>query len=207
MNDMEGVMQNIIHKIINRIFNIGRYLKYGKYQKKYGFNQWHMISKAGKPYIKEIVNYIKSEGIGGNTCIVECGCGLCDILEDKAFKQCQKVGVEKDKRVYDAICDIYHGKAVFLNGSFQEIKGMNIDWFIAVNFTHTISDHEMMMNLKALAEDNQVWHMVLDEVTGNYQYSHNYVEIVPEGYVLENTLGPYPSDGGKRYIKIFKNEK
>lgn len=195
-------MRELIYKIIARIV---RYIKFGKYRKKYGFNKWHMYSVTDKPYIKGIINYIREYGIDKNTCIVECGCGLCDILACKTFRNCKLIGVEKDKNVYDAINEIYRNRNIsFINGTFGNIKGKHIDWFIAVNFTHGISDLEMADHLKSLINNNQVRHIILDEVTGNYPFHHNYADIIPCGYVLEKILAPYPSDGGVRRIVIFE---
>lgn len=199
-------MQKLLKKLVRR----GTYIwgkivrngKYRKYFKKYGFAEWHMVPKISKPYIKDIINYIKLQGINENTCIVECGCGLCDILMDKNFKRTKRIGVERDKRVYDAICEIYT-REKFINGSFQDIRNMKIDWFIAVNFTHEISDGEMSIYLKQLVEKNEVKNIILDEVSGNYRYKHQYTDLIPEGYLLKRVMGPYQADGGERYICVF----
>lgn len=192
----------LFEKIMNKFMDVVRYIKYGKYLKKYGFDKWHMIPKSRKPYVKDIINFIEMDGIDENTCIVECGCGLCDILQNKRFKKCKKIGIERDKKVYDTICELYRG-GVFVNGSFDRIRGMDIDWLIAVNFTHEISDDEMSIYLKQLAENNRIKNIILDEVTGNYKYEHHYAELIPKGYSQKHIMGPYPSDGGKRYICIW----
>lgn len=199
------MVQKIISILVVKIATIIRYCKYGRYKKKYGFNSWHMMPKLSKPYVKDIVRYICAKGIDANTCIVECGCGLCDIVGDKAFKNCRRFGVEKEESVYLAASKIYGGRVTFINGTFQDIKNMNIDWFIAVNFTHTIPPGDMANNFRNLSESSIIKYFVLDEVTGNYKYTHDYDVLMPEGYILESTLGPYPSAGGKRHIKIFRN--
>jgi len=103
------MIQKIINRILIKAASFVRYCKYGKYMKKYGFNKWHMIPKLEKPYVSDIVRYICAKGISTNTCIVECGCGLCDIVGDRAFKDCRRIGVEREKSVYSAICNIYGG--------------------------------------------------------------------------------------------------
>jgi len=97
------------------------------------------------------------------------------------------------------------GVIELINGSFRDIKNLEIDWFIAVNFTHAISDKEMASNLQCLTKNNRIHHFILDEVTGNYEYTHDYKMLMPQGYILADKLGPYASDGGRRYIKVFQN--
>lgn len=205
-------MSRMVYRIIRRIDSITartvRYIKFEKYRRKYGFNEWHMSPVVDKPYIKGIIEYIRDYGIDKNTYIVECGCGLCDILACKAFRKCKLLGVEKNKSVYAAINEIYHSRDIsFINGTFEDITEKCIDWLIAVNFTHEISDIEMTDILENLTKNNQIRHIILDEVTGNYKYQHNYAGIVPKGYTLEKIVGPYPADGGVRHIVIFEKKR
>lgn len=198
------MIKKILHRILWDILKTCRYIKWEKYRKEYGFDKWHMVPKMGKPYIKDIINYIIKNG-GGNeqTTIVECGCGLCDILADKSFQKCQRIGVERDERVFNALKEIYSKKTIkFINGSFQNINNMKIDWLIAVNFTHEISDEEMKINLNKLVGNNEIKNIILDEVTGNYKYWHDYSAIIPHEYEMKK-MGEYRADGGKRQIKVF----
>lgn len=175
-------MKKILHKILGKLAYFYRYILFEKYRKKYHFNQWHMIPKIMKPYVIDIIHYIEKTSVHKGTSIVECGCGLCDILSAKCFSKCNRVGVERDKRVFDAIQEIYAKKGIkFVNGSFQDILNMDIDWLIAVNFTHEISDADMAAYLNNLTEKNHIKYFILDEVTGNYKYTHDYAAILTEG--------------------------
>jgi len=197
---------SIFNKIEIRILCVYRKFKLRKLQKKYGFNNWHLIPKKAKPYIEDIIKYICNNSASERGGIIECGCGLCDILADKRLCRFERTGVEKRENVYLAARELYDNKGIkFINGSFDEIKGYEIEYFIAVNFVHEIEDSMMKRFLESVDKRNKIHYLIVDEVTGNYAYSHNFSGLVPQGYCIIAELGPYPADGGQRRIKIFEN--
>ncbi|MCI9539770.1 MAG: class I SAM-dependent methyltransferase [Lachnospiraceae bacterium] len=197
----------MIRKIYIKLCFLWRKIKWKKYQNKYGFGSWHMIPKASKPYTKDIVKYIVKNK-GETDCIVEFGCGLCDILANRGLKKWKRTGVEKEESVYQACRAIYKNTNIkFIHGSFMDIGNEKIDWFIAVNFIHNIPKEEIKKILYQLAKKNNVQYFILDEVSGNYPYTHNFDFLVRGGYCLVQSLGPYKADQGERYIRIYRIKK
>lgn len=136
---------------------------------------------------------------------MECGCGLCDIIGNCKLKGYERVGVELSEKVYYAAKEL-HKDITFINGTISDIKNYNIDFFIAVNFTHVISSEDMRKAMNDLILKNHIHYVIVDEVTGNYPYTHNFEEIIPVEFCCVKKLGPYESDGGERYVKIFRNK-
>lgn len=189
-------------KIYRKLSDILWKRKIKKLYEQYGFNEWHLISAASKPYIKDIVNYIIQNSSQGGQ-IVECGCGLGDMIGNRKLKGYRRIGVELSEKVYCAAKEL-HKEITFINGTFSSIKNYTIEFFIAVNFTHEIPSDELGELIKNLTLENNIHYIIVDEVTGNYPYTHNFEKIMPKEFYCVKTFGPYPSDGGKRYVKVFK---
>lgn len=197
----------ICMKVINKCEWIYRAIRLSKLQKKYEFSKWHMIPFSYKQYAKDIVAYINkcNRIYKRNTCnVVECGCGLCDILKRIKTKG-RKIGVDQSEMVCNACRELYSNKTIeIINGSFDDIKNLEIEWFIAVNFVHNIATEIVREYFLELVQKNKIYNFVVDEVNGeDYLYTHNYDEIIPSKYKLKEKLGPYEVKGGKRVINIY----
>lgn len=171
---------------------------------KYGFEKWHLVPTICKPYVNDIISFINNNKIDGY--IVEIGCGLCDILGKINTKE--KMGVDMSTAVLNAAKHLYP-QIEYKEGSFDDIVGINIDTLIAVNFTHNISDEDMITYLHNLLTSNTIKRIILDEVYGEgYRYKHDYLSILQKinpQIVIEKEMGPYESAGfGERKIYIFK---
>lgn len=163
---------------------------------------WHLIPKYKKPYVKDIVSSILKLPIKQDGSIVECGCGLCDILGSNKLKKYKRYGFDVDENV------IYVDRKQFQNiefaaGSFDKIQHMNISVLIAVNFLQILPEDEVRAAFREVFTKNRIQFFILDEVTGLYKFLHRFDSILPSGCTLVKTLGPYASWGGVRYIKVF----
>lgn len=197
----------ICMKVINKCKWICRSIRLSKLQKKYKFSEWHMLPFFYKQYAKDIVAYINkcNKIYKRKICnIVECGCGLCDILKRIKTKG-RKIGVDQSKMVCNACRELYSDKKIeIINGSFDEIKDLEIEWFIAVNFVHNIATELVREYFLELVQKNKIYNFVVDEVNGeDYLYTHNYDEIIPPEYKLKEKLGTYEAKGGKRVVKVY----
>lgn len=133
------------------------------------------------------------------------GCGLCDIIGDERFRTFKRIGIDCCKEVIYAAKEEYCSENLELFvGGFDDIRKQSIDYLITVNFLHEINDEDLHQIYNRLFTENKISMYIVDEVTGNYQHIHNYSKLIPQQYSIIHSLGPYKSDGGERYIKIFK---
>jgi len=163
---------------------------------------WHMLPKFKKPYVKDIVSVIPELMQGTNGTIVECGCGLCDILGDRTLKGYKRYGFDIDENVIYVASKLHHD-IEFTVGSFDKINHLNISVLIAVNFLHALPQDELRRMIHKLLAGNHVQYVIVDEVTGFYEHLHKFTTIFPTGCTVVRTLGPYESSGGVRYLKVF----
>lgn len=164
---------------------------------------WHMIPKFKKPYVKDIISTVNKLPLDTTGSIVECGCGLCDIVGSKKLKRYQRFGFDVDENVIYVDEKLYPNIA-FTVGSFEKIHHMNISVLIAVNFLHLIPEDVLRMTFHKLFAENNVHYFIVDESTGLYKYTHKFMSLLPAGCTLVKTLGPYEGWCGVRYIKIFE---
>lgn len=177
-------------------------IRYRKYTRRFKIDPWHMIPKGRKPYVKDVICAVSGllNGMGGT--IAECGCGLCDILGDRQLRVYQRYGFDLSEDIISADKELF-SDIEFQSGSFETVQNLDITVFISVNFIHELSEDYLKSAYKQLFKNNNIKYYVVDEVTGLYQYRHNFAELLPDGNRLVKTLGPYLSAGGTRYIKIF----
>lgn len=197
-------MSNIVVNAERKLAILHRRKRLKKLQKKYNFNDWHLIPIISKPYVKDIVKYIEKNFLySGEGYVVEFGCGLCDIIGDYKLRKYKRIGVDLSEEVCNAAREL-HNEVTIINGTFDEIENVKIECLIAVNFIHNISSDDMSLIIGKLTAKNQVRCIIVDEVTGNYPFTHNFDKIMPEIYFCKKILSPYSSDGGERYIKIYE---
>ena len=180
-------------------------------QTKYEFPDWHLITADKKPYIDDLVKYIvneakKEKAYRENLVVIECGCGLCDIVGDDRLGCMERLAFDTDERVVAADREIFGDSIDIQKGSFDDISELKADFFVSVNFIHDYSLEKVSKWLTGLFERNDIGYFIVDEVTGRYPYSHCYSNIISSDYTLKESLGPYPADGGERFIKIFKKD-
>ncbi len=169
-----------------------------------GLDEWHIYPRRQKPYCSDIVKYIrdKSKSVEKDS-IVELGCGLCDIIGDRRLKTFERYGYDIDKAVISE-AKLHHKDVCLECGSFDNVGiGKKISFLITINFLHLIPKEKLKNSLKRVLSDNQVDCYIADDVTGNYLHKFSIEEVVPDNYILENTIGVYPSDGGVRRVKAF----
>lgn len=194
----------MIRKVCGKAATFYRKRKLKNLQVQYGFHDWHLYSVISKPYIKGIINYITHNGpVSDKGYVVECGCGLCDIIGNRKLKGYKRIGIDASKEVCEAAQALYKDIKL-IHGTFDNISNLNIEFLIAVNFVHEISPEDMKGILQNLTTKNNIHYFIVDEVTGNYPYSHNFNKIMPAEYDCKHIMGPYDSDGGKRNVKVFK---
>jgi hypothetical protein len=190
-----------------RVHTLFRRIRLHRLKRKYNFDSWHTVPIIWKPYVKDIVAYISEYPVGG--VLVECGCGLGDIVGNKKLEKIYKkncLGVDMSSGVIGAAREL-HPHVEFLVGSFVDIKEKEIAYLVAVNFTHMLDVSTMKNYLNGCCNNNVVKNIIVDEVTGDYKYTHDYEKLcssldVP--YTLTKVMGPYVSaGGGSRYIKVF----
>ncbi len=176
-------------------------------QEKYHFEDWHVNN--GNSYGEDLACTIAEtlRDKKGISTVFEVGCGLCSILGNDHLCGCKRVGIDLSDGVLNADKEVYGQEISFRKGSFEVIQNETIDALITVNFIHSISDEQLEQIFEKLFADNTIGYYVADEVTGRYPYSHKFEKLLPDSFSMEKKLGPYPSDGGFRYIKIWKNTK
>ena len=200
-----SIIKKCINYVIYHVALAERKAKYGALKEKYGFDEWHMTPKWCKPYINDVVQFIastmdnSSEGY-----IVDIGCGLCDILGDKRLKGHNRMGYDLSEAVCKANAELYSDFTV-KQGSFDKVIDLKIDYLLALNFTHGISVEDMKAYWDKVTATNDVDRIIVDEVTGNYTYAHDFSDMI-EGYETEKVLTGYSSDGGTRQIRILRRK-
>ena len=191
------------HTLVRRIYLYPLY-------RKYKFDKWHFVPVVWKPYVKDIVGFIsdntKNKAEGGT--IIEFGCGLCDIVGNKKLKRFTRIGVDSSVETCRAAQEL-HKDIKIINGSFEDIKGLNIEYLIAVNFIHDIPGTQLEQYFTSLIHDNRVEYLILDEIKGgDYRYHHDFSSWEAKfNFSIVKKMGPYVASGnGERYIVVQKNE-
>lgn len=185
-----------------------RYAKLYKYKRKYGFSSWHMEPVSAKPYVSDVLNYIKTELSEGDT-VVECGCGLGDIIGNESLKNCSRKGIDIKKEVINADIEIYkkeirEGSIDFEVGSFDLVEGEEIDCFIALNFLHTIEPNQIEEIFTKLLSTNRIRQIIVDTVQSpTYEFNHKYDYLNNSAYQIID-IGEYEVSGGTRKVSVYR---
>ena len=184
-----------------------RFFKYHKYQKKFGFSSWHMEPVSSKPYVHDVIEYVKNDGKQGDT-IVECGCGLGDIIADSAFIGFKRKGLDCKREVINADEEIFRkaiqdGEISFEIGSFESVKGEKIDYYISLNFLHNIEPDQVKNMFEEVLSCNKIGQVITDSVnSSSYPYNHDFDYICDYGY-SKRCLGEYKVQNGIRKIMVY----
>ena len=177
-------------------------------QEKYHFVNWHLTLKKNKPYMEAILRGILALANDDDSIkeILEIGCGLGDIIADPLLNIFNRTAYDISSEVIGADREWYKGRGIEWNvGVFNDVRDRKIDCLIMVNFIHSVKPEYLKEYFPNLFFRNHIRYMFVDQVTGNYPYTHDFEQLLPEGVREIYRFGPYDSDGGHRYILIFEN--
>lgn len=170
--------------------------------KLFHIDRWHLFDFDERPYAVWIVKRINKLNVKG--LIVECGCGLGDILAHICCKK--KIGYDIDKNVIRG-GHFIHPFLKLYEGSFGDINNKKIEVLIAVNFLHVIRPEDIEKIFTSVVEHNDIDRIVVDEISGEaYKYNHEFESLMNSlGYKLEEKSRGFASyKGARRHIMIFK---
>jgi len=172
-------------------------IKHKILQKKYWFDDWHILPIEWRPYAQYIYKYINKNSKWW--LILEIWCWLWEILN--------KIN-DKNKEWYDISENvIFWAREINKNikystWSFDKIKDKDIEFLITVNFPHSIEKHILKDYYANIIENNDIKYIIIDEIkNNNYKFSHNYFEIIPKTYKLVDSSEVFEWN---RKILIFK---
>lgn len=178
-------------------------------QEKYHFADWHLTLKVHKPYMEAIIRGILALSHEDDSIkeILEIGCGLGDIIADPLLDGFKRTAYDISPEVIGADREWYRDRGIEWNvGVFNDVRDREIDCLIMVNFIHSVKPEYLSEYFPNLFSRNRIRYTVVDQVTGNYPYTHDFVALLPEGVEEIYRFGPYNSDGGHRYILLFENK-
>jgi SAM-dependent methyltransferase len=143
-----------------------RYFLYRFLRLKYHFHKWHLTPVEWRPYALETVRYINGLSQKENlSTIVEIGCGTGDILAGLKIKK--RIGVDIEDEVI-RLAKLMHPDIVFKTGSFNDVRGEDIDVLITVNFIHGIDPKELSGYYDLLLKNNKIKYVCVDSVHSQY---------------------------------------
>jgi len=169
----------------------------------YHFADWHVnTDNAYGDDVAECIAKLISEI--ENPLVMECGCGLCNIIGNSMLGGVRRIAIDREHSVL-ASDEYRFGKTIeFRHGSFEQIVEKSIDVLVTVNFVNSIPLEEVKRIYNELFKDRYIKYYIVDEVTGNYLNQYRFKELIPDEYVMSYSLGPYAADGGVRYIRVFE---
>lgn len=177
-----------------------RYALYFSLRLKYHFHKWHLAPIEWRPYALEIVRYVnillQKENL--NT-VVDIGCGTGDILA--GLKAKKRMGLDIEDEVIE-LAKLVHPDIFFKTGSFNDVKGEDIDVLITVNFIHGIDPKDLLGYYNLLLKNNRIKYICIDSV--RYQYDCDFDRLF-QSLVLK-TEKVYEKTGFKsgRKILVYK---
>lgn len=182
---------------------VGRYLRHYIAYKKYHFDRWHILPAEWRPYVTYVAETINHDDKNLKGTVVEIWCWLGEILSK--IKSPNTYGFDTAPEVINAARKLYPSSNYSV-GSFNTIKGYEIDYLITVNFIHAISAKELKNDYAILCRDNKIKTIIVDELHNNddYRFNHNFAEILPSEYIYTKSS---PYFVGNRKIMVFSKQK
>lgn len=155
-----------------------------------------------RPYVAYVAETINSDDKSKKGTILEIWCWLGEILSK--IKSPNKYGFDTALEVINAAKKLYPSSNYSV-GTFDTIKGYEIDYLITVNFIHAILPEELKSYYATLCRDNTIKTIIVDELhnNNNYRFNHNFSEILPSDYVC---IKSSPYFVGNRKIVVFKRK-
>jgi SAM-dependent methyltransferase len=193
-------MKNFLSRLLFIVANGPKYLLNWSLMRIFKFDAWHVSTIASRPYCVDLANYINNN-ISTNHTVVEVGCGLGETLA--SIKCMHRYGIDTSKEVLNA-AKLKHlfRRIEFIEGSFDAVQNMEIDYLIAANFLHDFSSEQVQKWIAGILSNNHVKNIILDELSDrNYFCLHNWDSILPREYKLNNFIDNNYTYG--RVIKIF----
>ena len=193
-------MNKLIAKLIFIIINGPKYLFNWILIKIYKFNPWHLSPLASRPYCLDLVEHV-NKFIDVEGTVVELGCGLGESL---ARVKCRnRYGFDTSQQVLKAARVKYSFQGIrFINGSFDDISDMNIDYLIAVNFLHDFETEQVKIWFDNILNKNNIKNIIVDELSDkSYFCLHKWELILPREYKPISTINNELNNG--RIIKLF----
>jgi len=147
-----------------------RHFLYRLLRIKYNFHNWHLTPIEWRPYALEVVRYINelSEREKFSTA-VEIGCGTGDVLARLKIRN--RIGIDNERVIIKVAKLLYPG-ITFKEGSFNDVKGENIDVLITVGIIHDIDPKDLLVYYNLLLKNNKIRYICLDSV--DYQYHFDF---------------------------------
>jgi SAM-dependent methyltransferase len=190
----------------NIIIGTVKHYYYTALMKKYGFERWHYSPMEWRDHAQDIIKYLTKNTPETGT-IVEVGCGLGEIIRNvsRDNNRIKLIGYDNKNEVLDAAKFLDKRKRVdYRLGSFNDVKGMVIDYVVAIDFMHVINPTQLKDLFSEITTDNDVLHIIVDSVLSkDFTYNHNFDEILPQNYKLIYKSKPYLAE---RYILVYKKD-
>ena len=190
----------MLTRLIFIIINGPKYLVNLILLKIFKFNPWHLSPLASRPYCLDLVEDV-NKSIGKEGTVVELGCGLGESL---ARIKCQnRYGFDTSQQVLKAARIKFCLKGIkFVNGSFDDVLDMNIDYLIAVNFLHDFETEQVKKWFDNILNKNNVKNIIVDELSDeSYFCLHKWELILPREYRQISCINNELNNG--RIIKLF----
>ena len=193
-------MKNFLSRLLFIAVNGPKYLLNWSLMRIFKFDAWHVSTIASRPYCVDLAKIINNN-ISINHTVVEVGCGLGEMLA--SINCMHRYGIDTSTEVLKAAKLKYLFRRIeFIEGSFDSVQNMEIDYLIAVNFLHDFSPEQVQKWIVKFLSKNNVKNIILDELSDdNYFCLHNWDSILPKEYKLNFIIDNDYTYG--RIIKIF----
>lgn len=200
---MNEILYDIKKKILGRIYSMG---------------EWHESNWFDRPYcvsvIKEISNYMQSHYSGTNRrsfTIVGIGCGCGEIVGNiRAPKNIKMIRYGYDINNNNLkVAKWMYPKVIFREGTFGDVRFMNVDCLILINFIHNINPDMLKKQIYNIILNCDVGLIVMDNLVNvegtEYMYSHDGNYLFDNRYkMIKKSRGFKASSGARRYITYWK---
>lgn len=153
--------------MLNHLKGLFCILRYERLRGIYHFDRWHSFNPIDlSPYRLEVVHLANSRR---NHCVVDVGCGLGEILD--RIHADSKIGIDISPSVISA------GKHLFPHldlrvGDIFNVKGLDIDLFIAISWLHRYPPHIVGSFFHHLLSNNRVESLIIDRT--QWGHSHDF---------------------------------
>ncbi len=172
----------------------------------FGFDDWHVSPKEHRKYALDLIQYL-CKHVHKDMVMVEIGCGMGEIVRSVGLRYPQMAiyGLDRCPKVISAAKFVDFKQVVhYAVGSFQEVKGLKIDYLITINFTHVIPPDALQQYYQEITAANEITHIVVDSVMSEtYAFNHDFSQILPQNYTRIYASEPYLS---QRYLIVFKKD-
>lgn len=193
-------MKNFLSRLLFIVANGPKYLLNWSLMRIFKFDAWHVSTIASRPYCVDLANYINNN-ISINHTVVEVGCGLGETLA--SIKCMHRYGIDTSKEVLNA-AKLKHlfRRIEFIEGSFDAVQNMEIDYLIAVNFLHDFQSSCVQNWFITILKNNDIQNIIVDELNSHQYYRlHDYSLIIPKTFKEEEVISKNYNYG--RSLRIF----